>query len=197
MFKMAKQSDSELADKIKSGQLKAFDQLYERYSQNLYRFARSLLKNHEDAEEVVQEVFYRVWNKRKDLSVRKSFQSFLFTIAYNVIIDQLRKRVKDQKYEQFLVNQAQRNLINSEDDLEFQDLKNEVEYAIYELPQKRKQIYQMSREEGLSYKEIADRKQIKIKTVENHINLALRHIRKRLGRKDINIVLFLFLFVYL
>ena len=197
MIKKAKQSDSELADKIKSGQLKAFDQLYERYSQNLYRFVLSLLKTHEDAEGVVQEVFFRVWKKRKELSGRKSFQSFLFTIAYNVTIDQLRKRVKDQKYEQFLINQAQRNLLNPEDDLEFQDLKNEVEKAIHGLPEKRKQIYIMSREEGLSYKEIADRKQIKIKTVENHINLALRHIRKRLGAKEINIVLFLFLFVYL
>jgi len=197
MIKKAKQSDSELANMIKSGQLKAFDLLYERYSQNLYRFARSLLKNHEDAEEVVQEVFYRVWNKRKDLSGRKSFQSFLFTIAYNVTIDQLRKRINDQKYEQFLINQAQRNFLNPEDDLEFQDLKNEVEKAIHELPEKRKQIYMMSREEGLSYKEIALRKSIKVKTVENHINLALRHIRKRLGAKEINIVLFLFLFVYL
>lgn len=197
MLKKARQSDSVLAEKIKFGQLKSFDQLYEKYSQNLYRFAMSLLKTHEDAEGVVQEVFFRVWNKRKDLSGSKSIQSFLFTITYNVIIDQLRKRVKDQKYKQFLINQAQRNLSSTEDDLEFQDLKNEVEKAIDELPEKRKQIYRMSREEGMSYKEIADLKQIKIKTVENHINLALRHIRKRLEAKQIKIVLFLFLFVYI
>ena len=197
MIKKIEHSDRELADKIKSGQLHAFDQLYERYSQNLYRFARSLLKTHEDAEEVVQEVFFRVWNKRKDLSGRKSFQSFLFTIAYNVVIDQLRKRVKDQKYAQFLIYQAQRNFSKSGDNLEYEDLKKQVEKAIHDLPEQRKQIYLMSREEGLSHKEIALRKSIKVKTVENHINLALRHIRKRLGRKDINIVLFLFLFVYL
>ncbi len=197
MLKKAKQNDRELVDKVKDGHLKAFDQLYERYSQNLYRFARSLLKTHEDAEEVVQEVFFRVWNKRKDLSGRKSFQSFLFTIAYNVIIDQLRKRVKDQKYEQFLINEAQRNFLSSDSILEYKELKTKVEMVIHELPEKRKQIYLMSREEGLSYKEISVRKQIKIKTVENHINLTLRHIRKRLGGKDINIVLFLFLFVYI
>ena len=93
MIKKEKQSDWELADKIKANQIKAFDQLYERYSQNLYRFARSLLKTHEDAEAVVQEVFFQVWNKRKELSGHKSFQSFLFTIAYNVIIGQLRKQI--------------------------------------------------------------------------------------------------------
>ena len=197
MIKKIEHSDRELADKIKSGQLNAFDQLYERYSQNLYRFARSFLKTHEDAEEVVQEVFFRVWNKRKELSGRKSFKSFLFTIAYNVIIDQLRKRVKDQKYEQFLIYQAQRNFLNSGDNLEYEDLKKQVEKAIYDLPEQRKKIYQMSREEGLSHKEIALRKSIKVKTVENHINLALRHIRKQLGKKDINIALFFFLFVHI
>ncbi len=111
MIKKAKQSDSELVDKIKAGQLKAFDQLYEMYSQNLYRFARSLLKTHEEAEGLVQEVFFRVWKKRKNLSGRKSFQSFLFTIAYNVIIDKLRKRVVDQEYEQFLIDRAQKNFL--------------------------------------------------------------------------------------
>jgi RNA polymerase sigma-70 factor (ECF subfamily) len=151
----------------------------------------------EDAEEVVQEVFYKVWNVRKEISLRKSFRSFLFTIAYNVIIDQLRKRVKDQKYEKFLIYQSQRNFLKIEADLEYEDLKKQVEKAIYELPEKRKQIFQMSREEGLSHKEIADRTHIKIKTVENHINLALKHIRKRVGANDISIGLFLFLFVYL
>jgi RNA polymerase sigma-70 factor (ECF subfamily) len=197
MTKKAEYSDQELADKIKTGQIKAFDQLFERYSQSLYRFARSLLKTHEDAEEVVQEVFYKVWNARKEISLRKSFRSFLFTIAYNVIIDQLRKRVKDQKYEQFLIYQAQRNFLRIEADLEYEDLKKQVEKAIHELPEKRKQIFQMSREEGLSHKEIADRNHIKIKTVENHINLALRHIRKRVGTNDIGIILSSFLFVYL
>ena len=152
MIKKEKQSDSELADNIKSGQLNAFDQLYERYSQNLYRFARSFLKTHEDSEEVVQEVFFRVWNKRKDLSGRKSVQSFLFTIAYNVVIDQLRKRLKDQKYEQFLIYQAQQNFLNSGDNLEYEDLKKQVEKAIHDLPEQRKQIDKMSREEGLNHK---------------------------------------------
>ena len=197
MVPKIEQSDRVLVDKIKAGQILAFDQLFDRYSQRLYRFGRSLLKTHEDAEEVVQEVFLRVWKKRNELLERNSFQSFLFTIAYNVIIDHFRQRIQDKKYEQFVLNQAQQNYINPQNELEYNDLKKVLEKAIHELPGRRKQIYQMSREKELSYKEIADRLQIKTKTVENHINLALRHIRKRLGGKEINIVLFLFLFVYI
>lgn len=191
----AKLSDRQLANQIKKGQTHAFDQLFERYSQRLYRFSKSLLKNHEDSEEVVQEVFFRIWKKRDELDERKSFQSFLFSIAYNTIVDQFRQRVKDQKYEQFLIKQAQQNYLDPENKLEYKELKKQVEKAINELPERRKKIYQLSREKGLSYKEIASRLQIKSKTVENQLNLALKHIRKRLGNKTLAIVLFLSLFI--
>lgn len=195
MGSKAKLSDRQLANQIKKGQTHAFDQLFERYSQRLYRFSKSLLKNHEDSEEVVQEVFFRIWKKRDELDERKSFQSFLFSIAYNTIVDQFRQRVKDQKYEQFLIKQAQQNYLDPENKLEYKELKKQVEKAINELPERRKKIYQLSREKGLCYKEIASRLQIKSKTVENQLNLALKHIRKRLGNKTLAIVLFLSLFI--
>ena len=195
MVSKDKPSDRQLADQIKKGQTHAFDLLFDRYSQRLYRFSKSLLKNHEDAEGVVQEVFFRIWEKRDELNERKSFRSFLFSIAYNLIIDQFRKRVKDQEYEQFLIKQAQQNYWNPENKLEYKELKKKVNKAVTELPEQRKKIYQLSREEGLSYKEIAGRLHIKPKTVENHINLALRYIRKRLGNKTLAVALFLSLFI--
>ncbi|MFH0759525.1 MAG: RNA polymerase sigma-70 factor [Bacteroidota bacterium] len=186
-------SDKDLVKKLKSGQVGAFDLLYERYSRNLYSFSRSLLKTHEDSEEVVQEVFLRVWKKRMDLIEQKSFKSFLFSLAYNVIIDQFRKRTKDQKYEQYVIHMAQHNNIDPAKELEYEELKEIIANAIDELPKKRKRVYQMSRLEGLNYKEIARRNHISTKTVENHINLALKHIRHRLGGMDSNIILFLLL----
>lgn len=183
------ESDKVLVKRLRIGQIKAFDLLYERYSRKLYSFSLSLLKTHEDAEGVVQEVFYRVWSKRNELQDQKVFKSFLFKLAYNVSIDQFRKRAKDQKYEQFVIHQAQRNYIDPANVLEYEQLKEQVEKAIEELPKKRKQVYRMSRLEGLSYKEIAHSKQITIKTVENHINLAQRYIRKQLSCMDEDLVL--------
>ena len=195
MVSKAEISDKQLAGQIKKGQTYAFDQLFDRYSQPLYRFSKSLLKNHEDAEEVVQEVFFRIWKKRDELNERRSFQSFLFSIAYNLIVDQFRQRVKDQKYEQFLIKQAQQNYLNPGNELEYKELKKQVNKAITELPEQRKKIYQLSRKDGLCYKEIASRLNIKSKTVENQLNLALKHIRKRLGNKILAIILFLYLFI--
>lgn len=195
MVSKDKPSDRQLADQIKKGQTHAFDLLFDRYSQRLFRFSKSLLKNHEDAEEVVQEVFFRIWKKRDELNERRSFQSFLFSIAYNLIVDQFRQRVKDQKYEQFLIKQAQQNYLNPGNELEYKELKKQVNKVITELPKRRKEIYQLSREDGLCYKEIASRLNIKPKTVENHINLALKYIRKRLGNKTLAVALFLSLFI--
>ena len=90
MDSIVKLSDRQLTDQIKNGQTHAFDQLFDRYSQRLYRFSKSLLKNHEDAEEIVQEVFFRIWEKRDDIDEKKSLQAFLFSIAYNLIIDKFR-----------------------------------------------------------------------------------------------------------
>ena len=195
MVSKTQQSDRQLADLIKKGETHAFDQLFDRYSQRLYRFSKSLLKNHEDAEGIVQEVFFRIWKKRDELNEKKSFQSFLFSISYNLIVDQFRQRVKDQKYEQFIIKQAQQNYLNPENNLEYKELKNQVKKAVNELPERRKKIYRLSREKGLSYKEIASLLQIKSKTVENQLNLALKHIRKRLGDRTLSVVLLLYLFI--
>ena len=194
MISGKKVSDSQLAAQIKKSQKHAFDQLFERYSQALYRFSKSLLKNHEDAEGVVQEVFFRIWKSRRAIDESRSFSSYLFSIAHNVVVDQFRLRVKEQKYEEFVIKQAQVTYMDPEDEMEFNELKSIVDDLVAELPERRKQIYRLSRVEGLSHKEIADRMSIKTKTVENQLNLALKQIRNRLGIQPMTVLLFAYLF---
>jgi len=153
-------TESLLAAQVKKGQKHAFDQLFARYSQPLYRFSKSLLKNHEDAEGVVQEV-----------------------------------RAKDQKFEEFVTKEAQVNYLDPEKEMTYTELKSLVEDAVEELPERRKQIYQFSRNEGMSHKEIAARLNIQAKTVENQLNLALKHIRGRLGNQTMAALLFAYLFI--
>lgn len=107
--------DSELVVLLRKGGMEAFDLLFERYAGRLYRFSFSLLKTREDSEEVVQETFFRIWEKRAGISDDKSFQSYLFTIAYHVIVDQARKRLKERKFEEFLVREATKNYTESQD----------------------------------------------------------------------------------
>ncbi|MGV8094101.1 MAG: RNA polymerase sigma-70 factor [Mangrovibacterium sp.] len=175
-----------LAKRIKKGDIKAFDLLYHTYSQKLYGFAFSMLKNHEDAKEIVQETFVKIWEKREVINPSGSIQAFLFSVSYHTTIDIIRKRFKDDQYRIYLQSQLPEQNNNSEGDpAYYQELIRVLDETIRELPEQRKKIYLLSREEGLSHREIAEKLNISVKTVENQINLALKKIRKHLISSDL------------
>ncbi len=183
-----------LVSKLRNNEVKSFDILFEKYSAKLYRFSFSLLKNHEDSKEIVQETFFRVWDKRREIDSSKSFKSFLFTISYHLIIDQLRLKLKDQEYRKFLKEYFKAEEVKVDSVTDYETLSRQISSVIEELPAKRKQIFTMSREQGLSHKEIAGKLNISVKTVENQINLALKLIKSRLGNNIFPVLLFLSLF---
>lgn len=179
---------------LQNGDLKTFDLVYKHYSERLYGFAFSILKNHDDAKEIVQETFLKLWNKRSDLRSDKSLKAYLFTISYNISIDIFRKRLKDEKYVDYLKTHQEGLEPETENMAQFNELNSEVQQAISALPEQRRLIFQLSREEGLSHAEIAKKLGITYKTVENQINLALKSIRKKLQSGGLHSLLFLFLF---
>lgn len=194
MTDLLKESDKNLVIQLKENEVEAFDLLFHKYSEKLYSFAYSLLKNHEDSKEIIQEAFIRIWEKRHDIDCSKSFKSYLFKISYNLIIDQLRARIKDTKYKEFLVRYFESEKIELKSNIDYETISKQVRNAVSELPEKRRRIYVLSREAGLSHKEIAIKMEISVKTVENQINLSLRHIRERLGADVLAVFLFLILF---
>ncbi|WP_430974170.1 RNA polymerase sigma factor [Sunxiuqinia rutila] len=183
-----------LATRIRGGEIKAFDELYELYSQRLYGFAFSMLKNKEDSKEIVQETFLKIWSRRAEIDTSHSLKSFLFTISHNLIIDLFRKRVKETEFQSYLKYYFSLNSSESAIMVEFQELNEEVQRLIAELPEKRQQIYKMSREDGLSHKEIASKLGLSTKTVENQINLTLRHLRAHIDSNSLLVLLFMALF---
>lgn len=195
MNELSHDNEKLLVLQLQNNGVKAFDELFLRYSPRLFRFSLSLLKTEEDAREIVQETFYRIWNKRNEIDSGKSFRSFVFTISYNLIVDQLRLRMKDQEYRKFLYEYFRLEADVIHDMVDFQTVSNRIEQAVEQLPGKRREIFILSREHGLSHREIADRMGITVKTVENQINLALKHIRTHLGNEILPLLLFMSLFV--
>ena len=181
MISLQNENDKRLVFELRNNKINAFDAIFHKYSDKLYRFAFSLLKNDEDSKGIVQETFLKLWKNRNDIDTSKSLKSYLFTISYHLIIDQLRYRLKDVRYREFLYRYFENNsfIINSKFD--FDVLNRQIEAAVEELPDKRKQIYLLSREKGYSHKEIADKLGLSVKTVENQINRSLNHFRMRLG----------------
>jgi RNA polymerase sigma-70 factor (family 1) len=183
-----------LVTKLRNNDVEAFDFLYHQYSNKLFRFAFSLLKNEEDACEIVQETFFRIWEKRNKIDSSKSFKSFLFSVSYHLIIDQLREKLKDQEFRNSLEKHFNKQVNLQENRIDYNTLEIEITKAVDELPEKRKHIYRLSREHGFSHKEIAGQLGVKPKTVENQINLALKHIKTRLGKDILPVLLFISLY---
>lgn len=173
------EDDKNLVVKLSHGEVKAFDALFYKYSRRLYAFSFSLLKNEEDSKEIVQEAFLKIWNKRLEIDSSKSFKSYLFAVSYNLIVDHLRHKIKNQEYQKFLLDYFNEDNTQVNNYAEYEILSGEIEQAVEELPTKRKQIFKLSRESGLSYNAIALKLGISEKTVENQITLSLRHIKQR------------------
>ncbi len=187
-------TEREIVEDLKEGMASAYDLLYGLYSTKLYYFALSILKSKQDAEEVVQSTFFKIWEKRNRLESNHSFKSFVFTIGYNVTVDILRERCKEKKYREFIMLKASANY-NPEDALEYGDLLNHVGQIVNKLPPRKNEIFQLNKLEHLSYNEIAQKLNITAKTVENSLNYSMNFIKKRLGNEDLMIVLCLSLFL--
>ena len=160
---------------IKNSDLKAFELAYHRWSGKVYTFIWKQCHSEEIAEEVVQLVFIRLWEKRENLSLEHTLSSQLFRMSKTIFIDELRKTAQSRKYQENLQQSAA--MVFSENTFEYKEALELVYQAIDRMPPVRKQIFIMSRMQHLSCKEIAAKLSISPKTVENHITLALKYLR--------------------
>ena len=186
-------NESLLVHNLSKGNLLAFNTLYKEYSGRLYRFALGYLKSEAEAEELVQEVFTKIWEKRADLKKELSFKSFLFTIAFNII----RKHFRTKAYlsEYFKTGIISDLDLQTSQKITYDSLYQYITELVNQLPARRKEIFIKSRFEGLSINEIAEKLKISHKTVENQLTDALKFIRTNLNRENIPVILFFILFI--
>jgi RNA polymerase sigma-70 factor (ECF subfamily) len=174
--------EKQIVLKVIEGNHEAFAQLYDMYAERIYYFALRFMISKEDAENITQEVFVKVWETRDRLDVNLSLSSYLFTIAKNTIFNIHRKRVNELAYLEHLGNYLELNHVRLENEIIFRDIQDHLEKLINELPPQRKKVFELSRKHGLSHKEIADQLNISEKTIETHIRLALKTLRDGLDR---------------
>lgn len=180
---MDQANDQALYIRLKEGDEHAFKALFQKYYSAMCQFAYQFLKDSDMAEETVQELFVRLWEKRATLNIELSVNHYLFRSVRNQCLNQLQHQKIKQQY-------ASRMLENAEQETDWQpfylemDLMERIEKSIDSMPPKRQEIFRLSREQGLKYKEIADKLNISIKTVEAQMGLALKYLRDDL--KDFN-----------
>ena len=175
MIYQTDENESSLVESLSKGNILAFNTLFKFYGSRLYRFAYGYLKSEAESEELVQEVFTRIWEKRSELRKELSFKSYLFTIAFNII----RKYFRTRKYISEYFNSRIFNDfdIQTSQKITYNSLYQHLTELVNQLPARRREIFIKSRFEGLSNKEIAEELEISLKTVENQLTSALKFIR--------------------
>lgn len=187
-------TEPQLVSLLRAGSQFAFEKLFEKYSQRLFRFSFSYLKSEADSEEIVQNVFLKIWENRQKLKDETSFKSYLFTIAFNVIRKDFNQKAKENKYKTELLEvlASENPMLESNSDFEIYVMK--LEQLIEQMPDRRKEIFLKRKKEGKSVREIASSMDISPKTVENQITEAMNYLKKEFGRDQISGILFLYIF---
>ena len=167
----------EIFEAIKMDDKGAYENVFRIYYRSMTSYAFRFLGNVPDSESIVQDVFLRLWQKRKEIIITSSLQQYLFRSVKNHCINFLEhERIKTRYQASVIQKEADRN-----DYSEFFpeiDLIKRIESAIGSLPPKRQEIFRLAREEGLKYREIADRLELSVKTVETQMTLALKQLRE-------------------
>ncbi|HYG41259.1 MAG TPA: RNA polymerase sigma-70 factor [Cytophagales bacterium] len=156
------------------------EELFKTYYSPLVKLVYRMLKNVEVSEDIVQDVFIKVWNNRQNLDETKSIKSYLYRSAINTTLNHIEKNKRSVQVTKIDSNLVSYSGNQTEEKVNFKELEKKVSAAIDTLPPKCKVIFVMSRYDELSYKEIADTLELSVKTVENQIGKALSIMREQL-----------------
>ncbi|MCQ9159566.1 RNA polymerase sigma-70 factor [Parabacteroides distasonis] len=169
--------ERQIIKSLKEGDREAFSMLYKQYWEKVYHFCGLYLNNRDVAEDVVQEVFIKVWESREFIREDDNFKGLLFVITRNLIFNQHRKNVNEDFYKMTVLS-AMETSYDLEEEITAYNLGEYIDHLIEELPERRRVIFNLSRKEHKSYKEIAFQLNISEKTVENQISEALKFLKK-------------------
>lgn len=187
------ENESELLAKVARGDQRAFRMIYDRHGKKVYTYALQLLHSEVEAEEMVQEVFLKVWLMGKKLSQISNLEAYLRTLTKNRSLNVLRRMVLEGKIEEALGLEWREESNDTEDEILISDVRNVLTKAIDLLPQQQKQVYQLCQQEGLKYEEAAERLNLSPMTVQTHMKRALKSVRAYVkANTDIAVVLVIF-----
>jgi RNA polymerase sigma-70 factor (ECF subfamily) len=172
---------------------KALDELFNYYYPRLYQFSKSFLKLEDGIDDILQEVFVKIWKNRTNIRSSETFNPFIFTMTRNLLLNELRSRLNNQKIKDEIYKTSIPEEYRSFTKIEYQELKETVDRIVNNLPDKQREVFLLSRHDGLSHKEIAEKLDISTKTVEYHISQSIRAIKNKLNKLGLITLLYFYL----
>lgn len=180
-------TENNVLGQIKQGDMDAFEQLYFDLQPRLYSFSRKFINDAEQAKDIVQDIFMEFWERRETIEVKTSVNSYLFRMVHNKCLNLIRTQKLQDRYTSYTeIKLKEAELHFYEDDqigyksIFFNEMEQIFNKSIHELPDSQREIFILSRQEGLSNKEIAEKLDISVRTVENHIYRSLKSLKESL-----------------
>lgn len=191
-------TDRELVEKLRDSDSVAFRLIFDRYRVKLLFYTAAMIKSDGAARDIVQETFIRLWTNRRDLDPEKSLSGYLHTIARNLALNYLKRAGYDKELKKQIWSYIEEHQlrVETEENLFRKESHRLIQEAVELLPPGRRRIFRLSREEGMSHKEIADHLDISKNTVKNQMVSALKEIRAYLQRHTDIALFWIFVFGY-
>ncbi len=174
-------NENELLLLVAEGDERAFRQLFDHYWNKIYSVTLTLTKSAALSEEIVQDVFLKIWLKREQLPSVEKFDAFLFTVARNHIYNELRRKTMEQPFVEHLEQHFLESSALPEQVMLVKETKLLIDKAVQQLPEQQRAVFELSRNEGLDYNAIAEQLGISRSTVKNHMTKALQFLRQYLN----------------
>ncbi len=173
---MEKKLETAYLQKLAKGDHRSYEILFMYYHSRVYHFLCGFIKNADDAYDMTQDIFYKIWMNRQSMGKVESLKAYLFGMARHMIYNYYEHNLVKEKYAVYQMQQT--NEYDLEEEFFAKELSQLIEKAIAQMPEQRRRIFTMSRKEGLTSTEIADRLNINKRTVENQISNALKDLQK-------------------
>jgi RNA polymerase sigma-70 factor (family 1) len=182
-----------LSLRLKNGEKEAFQELFNLYAPKIYRFAMAYLKNKPNAEELVQDVFMKIWEKRENLDPKQNIKAYLFKIAVNTIYDFIRKMNLEKAFADFSKNNFQPGAESLWNEVIWNEMLTKLDSLVAQMPEQRRKIFVLSKEDGLSNQEIAEKLNLSKRTVENQLYRGIRFLKECLKPDTVFLLLFFYI----
>ena len=172
--------DTDIVRRIRQGDVGQFESLFRSSYVSLVRYAKTLIKDHDTAEEIVQDLFFRIWQDKEKIKIESSLNGYLFRSVHNRCLHFIEHSKVVERHAEEMSHQLSEIQESPADILHYKELQAKIAGILERLPERCGKIFYMSRFEGLKYNEIAEKLSVSVKTVEANMGRALKEFRKEL-----------------
>lgn len=182
MEKLSDTTEQDLIRALKEGSLKAFDEIYNLYSKRLYAYSLQFTKSVEEAEEIVQDVFVRLWKKKADIRQKETLHSLLFIMTKHHLINAYRSKINSPIYEDYIICIEKLSVEDTLHNIEYDEFLHILREEMKKMPATQQNVIRLSRFEQLSNKEIAERLSLSEQTVKNQLSMGLKSLKESISK---------------